>query len=94
MSPKIEGRLSLCHLAEECAEVVQAAMKVVFFGPQGFDYRLDPRTAPSNATSLEREMGDVMAETLRLEELGVISLERINQACHEKVAKLKAQNRW
>ena len=75
----------LTILAEECGELIQAAIKVIRFGAD----ECPPNSEEPNKTQLEREMGDVLA-MMRLadEEVG-LDLDRIIGFADAKLVKVE-----
>ncbi len=75
----------LTILAEECGELIQAAIKVIRFGAD----ECPPNSEEPNKTQLEREMGDVLA-MMRLadEEVG-LDLDRIIGFADAKLEKVE-----
>jgi NTP pyrophosphatase (non-canonical NTP hydrolase) len=74
-----------CITQEECAEVTQAISKIFRFG---FD-SVHPVTLKSNQTSLEEEVGDLLAMVDILVEKCIISDSNVNAARIAKREKLK-----
>lgn len=64
-------------LQEECAEVIQAASKIVRFGEE------------KNTSQLEVELGDLQAIIQLLHEFDMVSYSAIDEAATKKVEKLK-----
>lgn len=64
-------------LQEECAEVIQAASKIVRFGEE------------HNTKQLETELGDLEAIISLLHSFDMVSINNISDAAEAKVEKLK-----
>jgi hypothetical protein len=78
----------LVILMEECAEVIQAASKLIRFGkenrpPTGF-----PHSEISNSTYLGLEAGDLDYMIRLVREAGIISLKDIGAGHQRKMARL------
>lgn len=69
----------LIILAEECAELQQAATKIIRFGSQDI----------SNINQLQDEMGDVLALLSILDFKGVVNSDKIMKRVPVKLKKLK-----
>lgn len=63
---------------EECAELIQAASKIIRFGD-----------TPENMERLTKELGDLQAMTSLMHEFDMFSFEDVDKCADEKVAKLK-----
>jgi NTP pyrophosphatase (non-canonical NTP hydrolase) len=72
-------------LSEECAEVIQAISKCHRFGIDN----LKPGKPKTNREHLEEELGDLYAMIEILQEMDVISWNKIEQAAEAKREKLK-----
>lgn len=66
---------ALQHLASECGETTQAAIKYIQHGPTS----VNPKEQPpkSNRRALEEEAGDVLALIALLEEHGVLRSKKL-----------------
>jgi NTP pyrophosphatase (non-canonical NTP hydrolase) len=64
-------------LQEECAEVIQAASKIIRFGEE------------KNIQQLETELGDLQAILGLLHEFNMVSYSAIDEASQKKLEKLK-----
>lgn len=64
-------------LQEECAEVIQAASKIIRFGEE------------KNTNQLEIELGDLQAIIQLLHEFDMVGYTAIDEAAAKKVEKLK-----
>lgn len=72
-----------CQLvAEECAEVIKCATKVLRFG-----LRSNPWTGKENGDELANELGDVLAVLALLERQGIVDVAKVSAA---RDAKLRA----
>lgn len=86
--PSPAQREALVLAAEECAEVVQACMKILRFGYQNpWDHSLNP------IERLESEIGDALAAFAVLEALGMIDLRSVEHYSRQKHQKLLADER-
>lgn len=74
----------LVILMEECAEVTQAASKLLRFGKEN-----RPDTGKSNTTVLELEIGDLEAMIDRLVEAGIVGREIIGVGYQRKIERLR-----
>ena len=82
-------REALYLLAEECAEVTQAAMKCLRHGASSVNPLLDD--GPTNRVSLEKELGHVqLALNLAIEQ-GVVTRKNVEEARRRKWSKI---SRW
>jgi NTP pyrophosphatase (non-canonical NTP hydrolase) len=79
---------TLLKLIEECSEVIQAACKVLDFGP---DSRWPDSNAPSNIEHLTSEIGDLLAviDVLRDETDLNISNKDLIVAKEKKIKKME-----
>jgi len=77
----------LQHLASECGETTQAAIKMIQFGVKAQQPFSDPHK--TNQRALEEEIGDVIALATLLEELGVVRNHKITKRVNEKLAKYR-----
>lgn len=73
----------LVILMEECAEVTQAASKLLRFGKENH-----PHTGLSNSLVLATEMGDLDAVMAMVGEAGLIDRVTVNGAAHNKRLRL------
>jgi NTP pyrophosphatase (non-canonical NTP hydrolase) len=73
----------LIHLASECGETTQAAVKVIQHGPLS----KNPKEKPpkTNVRALEEEVGDVLALVELLTEGGLLRRDRVIARINEKL---------
>lgn len=83
MEEKIKEAMDI--LQEECAEVIQAVSKISRFGIDNYK----PGKPKTNREHLEEELGDMLAMIDILHELGVVSLDHMEDAKAAKIEKLK-----
>ena len=76
----------LALLSEECGEVVKAIGKIMRHGYESMNPR--NRSGPTNRTSLEREVGDVLASVSLLEQAGDVDPKAIARAQKRKARKV------
>lgn len=69
----------LAVLAEECAEVAQAAMKILRHGYESVDPTIPPQNQETNRTALERELADVFHHVNHMSARGDILITQIQQ---------------
>ena len=72
-------------LQEECAEVIQAVIKISRFGLDNFK----PGKSKTNREHLEEELGDLCAMIDILQDLDIVSWTNIEKAAQAKREKLK-----
>lgn len=85
MNKKIQEIMDI--LQEECAEVIQEISKIRRFGLDTADYNANMEC--THRTSLEKELGDLLAMIDLLVENNIITTESLESAKQAKFAKLK-----
>ncbi|CAH0444320.1 hypothetical protein LMG10661_00799 [Ralstonia syzygii subsp. syzygii] len=74
---------ALQHLASECGELTQAAIKYVQHGPTSGNPKEQP--PKSNRRALEEEVGDVLALIALLDEAGVLRNKKVQARLDTKL---------
>lgn len=77
----------LAFLAEECAEVVIAAMKILRHGYESYNPDVDGHVG--NRAELTLEMGDVRAAMLLMVRAGDVKKQDIHERAEEKLESVK-----